>query len=99
MLEKILPQTRNNDSRSNLSRGVIPVEDLIQHAHKLTESCIHLDQVMISRDFVIGVARRCAKQGKYTMDDVWRIGIVVNTMAENKVRRILCASDLRKACN
>lgn len=64
------------------------VESLLQKAERCTKSCVHVDQVIVSRDFFKSVALRGAWSKKYSQDEVKKAAIILDYMAEVKSREL-----------
>jgi hypothetical protein len=69
-----------------------PVEELLDKAERMTESCVLLEQVNVSGQFIKDVALRGVFSKKYSLDEAKRVSIVVDHMVKRKIRT-LYASD------
>jgi hypothetical protein len=67
-------------------------EDLVARAERLTESCVHPDQVIVSRDFVLNVARRAWERKIYSDRQVLMLSTLVDHMAKRRTRKIIAQS-------
>lgn len=64
------------------------VEILLAQAERCTNSCVHPDQVGISRNFFKAVAIRGAYSKRYSLDEVKRAAMLIDYMAEVRARQI-----------
>lgn len=64
------------------------VEKLLEKAEKCTNSCVHVDQVIVSRNFFKTVAMRGVYSRKYSLEEVRRASILIDYMAENRARQL-----------
>lgn len=65
-----------------------PVSELIARAEKITESCIHPEQVMVGKNFLMDVARRATDCRVYSMHDLEMVKVLVDHMANRQTSRI-----------
>jgi hypothetical protein len=64
------------------------INELIERAERITESCILPDQVVVGRNFLLDVARRGTQMRKYTEHDLEMIQVLVDHMASRKATRL-----------
>lgn len=64
-------------------------EDLVARAERMTDSCVHPDQVIVSRDFVLNVARRAWERKIYNERQVLMLNTLVDHMARRRTRKII----------
>jgi hypothetical protein len=80
---------RNTFSHSvDLRLEFPPVTELIARAEKITESCIHPEQVIVGRNFLMNVARRATDCRVYTHNDLEMVKVLVDHMANRQTARI-----------
>ena len=98
MLSNIIPLAFPFSSRSQRPRyeadirvSFPPVEELINRAQRTTESCIHIEQLLVSRDFFKSVAARGFYHKRYTQDDAKKVGIIVDYIAQARARELSTA--------
>jgi hypothetical protein len=65
-----------------------PVTELIARAEKITESCVHPEQVVVGRNFLMNVARRATDCRVYTLNDLEMVKVLVDHMANRQTARI-----------
>lgn len=88
---KILGHSRVSSSKKFESdiRPTFPnVELLLQQAERCTNSCVHPEQIHISRKFFKAVAIRGAYSKRYTLEEVKRAATLIDYMADVRARQI-----------
>lgn len=68
-----------------------PVEELIERAERLTESCVLLEQVNVSGRFIKDVALRGVYSKRYSPEDAKRVSLIVDHMVKRKIRTLYAA--------
>jgi hypothetical protein len=65
-----------------------PLTELIARAERITESCVHPEQVTVGRNFLMNVARRGTDCRVYTVNDLEMVKVLVDHMAKRQTTRI-----------
>jgi hypothetical protein len=68
-----------------------PLEDLIERAERITESCVLLEQVDVSGRFIKDVAIRGVYSKKYSPEEAKKVSIIVDHMVKRKIRTLYAA--------
>ena len=64
------------------------VEELIERAERITQSCYLQEQVNVSARFLKDVAVRGLMQRIYSLEDTKKVSILVDHMAKRKMREL-----------
>jgi hypothetical protein len=65
-----------------------PINELIERAERITESCILPDQVIVGRNFLLNIARRGTQMRQYSEHDLEMLHVLVDHMANRKAARL-----------
>ena len=65
-----------------------PVEDLIEKAEKMTDSCFLREQVDVSSKFIKEVALRGVYNKRYSLDELRKVSVLVDYMARRKMKQL-----------
>jgi hypothetical protein len=65
-----------------------PVDELIERAERITESCVLLEQVNVSCRFFKDVAVRGVYSKNYSTEDGRKVTIIVDHMLKRKMRNL-----------
>jgi hypothetical protein len=68
-----------------------PVEELIERAERITESCVLLEQVNVSSRFLKDVAIRGVYSKSYSTEEAQRVSIIVDHLVKRKMRKLYAA--------
>ncbi len=94
MFEKILPKKPLSSTNPAFSyqNKIVPhflsIEELIEKAQTTTESCVHSEQLQVSKQFFKNVAFRGVYQKKYTIEEARKVGIIVDYIAQNRSKKM-----------
>lgn len=64
------------------------INELIERAERITESCIFPNQVVVGRNFLLDIARRGTQMRKYSEHDLEMLHVLVDHMANRKSARL-----------
>ena len=68
-----------------------PVEELIERAERLTDSCVLLEQVNVSSRFIKDVAIRGVYAKTYSTEEARKVSIIVDHLVKRKMRMLYSA--------
>jgi hypothetical protein len=89
---RVLPYIQGKPRRSlhdfDIRPSFPPVEDLIEKAEKMTDSCFLKEQVDVGSKFIKEVALRGVYNKKYSLDELRKVSILVDHMARRKMRQL-----------
>lgn len=84
--------SRRNGMKFQFENNIVPVfpdvDFLLEKAERCTTSCVHADQVLVSRNFFKSLAWRGAYSRKYTEAEVKRVATILDYMAETRMRQL-----------
>jgi hypothetical protein len=65
-----------------------PVDELIERAEKITDSCYLVEQVDVSQKFIKNVALRGLYNKRYSMDELKKVSILVDHIVRRKMKQL-----------
>jgi hypothetical protein len=86
-----ITRTRNAKFDFDIRPTFPPVEELIEKAERLTDSCVLLEQVNVGGRFIKDVAIRGVYSKNYSPEDAKRVSILVDHMVKKKIRKLYAA--------
>ncbi len=83
-----------NAATVDLNFSFPTINELISRAEKITESCVHPQQVVVGRNFLLNVARRGTDSKVYSLNDLEMVRVLVDHMANRQTTRIYQRDEL-----
>lgn len=68
-----------------------PVEELIERAERITDSCVLLEQVTVSSRFIKDIAIRGVYAKTYSTEEARKVTIIVDHLVKRKMRTLYAA--------
>jgi len=68
-----------------------PVEELLEKAERITDSCVLLEQVNVSGRFIKEVAIRGVYSKRYSPEEAKRVSLIVDHLVKRKMRTLYAA--------
>ena len=92
-MKRLFPFLRSNRSRFefDIHPKYPPVEELIERAEKITDSCVLLEQVNVSSRFIKDVAIRGVYSKSYSAEEARKVSIIVDHLVKRKMRKLYAA--------